>query len=80
MPVLFSKTNCPSCLQLKKKLKNEGINFEERNVNNDEEAYVEMIMVGEPGMSFPVIKINGAYYYNKSDDWIVEKIKSENVK
>lgn len=52
---VFTSSTCPHCKTAKDYLKEKGVEFEERNVQNDPEARKELIQKGYMGV--PVIVI-----------------------
>jgi glutaredoxin-like protein NrdH len=55
---VFTKNGCPQCEMTKNVLKNEGIEFEVRNVEEDQEAYdyvVEVLGLRQ----MPVVEVEG---------------------
>lgn len=58
---IYSTTTCPYCKSLKDYLKEKGVSFEERLVDQDDAAREKMLSVsgGFQGVPFTVIKKNG---------------------
>lgn len=52
---IFTSSTCPHCKTAKDYLKEKGVEFEERNVQNDPEARKELIQKGYMGV--PVIVV-----------------------
>ncbi len=52
---IFTSSTCPHCHTAKDYLKEKGVEFEERNVQNDPEARKELIQKGYMGV--PVIVV-----------------------
>lgn len=52
---VFTSSTCPHCKTAKDYLKEKGVEFEERNVQNDPEARKELIQKGYMGV--PVIVV-----------------------
>lgn len=52
---LFTSSTCPHCHTAKDYLKEKGVEFEERNIQNDPEARKELIQKGYMGV--PVIVV-----------------------
>lgn len=55
--VVFTSTTCPHCFTAKDYLTEKGVEFIEKNVQNDPEARKELMQKGI--MAVPVIKIDG---------------------
>jgi len=55
--VVYSTTVCPVCKRLKEVLKQKNIPFLERNVDEDDEALADCLMLGR--WTMPVITVNG---------------------
>ncbi len=54
---VFTGSTCPHCHTMKDYLKEKGVEFEERNIQNDPEARSELIEKGYKGI--PVIEVDG---------------------
>ena len=55
--ILYTSTNCPICKQLKKQLETDGVKFTEKNVDEDQDAMFDLLMIGL--CTVPVLIING---------------------
>lgn len=55
--IVYSAPNCYKCEQLKSKLKQKGIKFDEINVKGDEDVIFELRSNGLQG--FPQVKVDG---------------------
>ena len=41
--VIYTQTDCSACINMKNFLSEKGLEFEEKNINDDESAYKELI-------------------------------------
>jgi glutaredoxin-like protein NrdH len=57
--IVYSKNRCQGCDTLKARLKSAGIDFEERNIDNDEDAKNFLLSHGH--RSVPVVYRNGIH-------------------
>lgn len=57
--IVYSTNACPWCIKAKQFLKNNKINFVEKNVGEDQAAAQEMITKTHGHMGVPVIDIDG---------------------
>lgn len=57
MLIVYSKNRCQGCDTLKARLKSAGIDFEERNIDNDSDALNFLLSNGH--RSVPVVYRNG---------------------
>jgi len=68
---VYSKNNCPACVILKHTLKSNGIEFEERNIDQDQTAKFFLLASGH--RSVPQVYVDGehvdqpASYFSKID-------------
>ena len=68
---------CPYCTTLKEFLKEQGVEFEEIDVSQDEKAMKEMVeKTGQMGV--PVIEINGEIVIGFDREKIIKLLKLEN--
>ncbi len=54
---VYSSDTCPYCVSAKDYLKENGVEFEERNIQKDPEARKELMQMGHMGV--PVLVIDG---------------------
>ena len=61
MPVVYSITTCPWCDKLKKYLKSKGVEYEERNIEENEQYAKECLALSGDTM-VPVMTVDGKNY------------------
>ena len=76
MVKIYSTPFCPYCLALKKFLEEQGVEFEEIDVSQDEKAREEMIKkTGQMGV--PVVEIDGEIVVGFDREKIIKLLKLE---
>jgi glutaredoxin-related protein len=45
--ILYKTTHCPRCVELKKRLADLKINYEEKNIETDSDAMTDVLMMGK---------------------------------
>ncbi|MCK5625327.1 hypothetical protein KAI11_00575, partial [Candidatus Bathyarchaeota archaeon] len=45
--ILYKTTHCPRCVELKKRLADLRINYEEKNIETDSDAMTDVLMMGK---------------------------------
>jgi len=58
--VVYSKTNCPGCVKVKRELSLKGVEFEEINVDTDDEAR-RWLILAEGHRSVPQVYVDGVH-------------------
>ena len=61
MPIVYSITTCPWCDKLKKYLKSKGVEYEERNIEENEQYAKECLALSGDTM-VPVMTVDGKNY------------------
>lgn len=72
---VYSKSGCPECVFTKKFLEAEGIPFEEKRVDKNEEHLEELILLGY--RSLPVVKIGNEESFTGYQPERLEKLVSQ---
>lgn len=72
--VIYSSPTCPHCIAAKEFLKEKGVEFEDKNVSEDEAAAKEAVdKSGQMGV--PVIEIGGEIVIGNNQEKIEELLK-----
>jgi len=58
---VYTLPNCPNCDELKGLLRDAGIEFTHRDIE-DEDNYTELLIDGCPYVEAPIVRINGQFY------------------
>ena len=58
--IVYTSSGCPKCSMLKKRLKNRGLEFEEKTL--DTEVTADLIMKNVVVLSAPILEVEGAFY------------------
>jgi len=73
--IVYTKTGCPWCIGLTDFLKEKGVEFEERNVTENEEFFVEM-QAKSGQTKAPVVDIDGKIIADTDKDEIAKELAS----
>jgi glutaredoxin 3 len=73
--IVYTKTGCPWCIGVTDFLNEKGINFEERNVTENEEFFVEM-QAKSGQTKAPVVEIDGRIIADTDKDEIERELAS----
>jgi len=71
---MYTSTWCGDCYRAKRFLESQGIDFEEVNIDQDEEAARLVMKNNEGKRRVPTLEINGSYYGNPPLQELVELI------
>jgi mycoredoxin len=61
---MYTSTWCGDCYRVKRYLEAKGVDFEEVNIDEDEEAARLVMKNNEGKRRVPTLEINGSYYGN----------------
>lgn len=73
--IVYTKTGCPWCIGLTDFLKDKSIDFEERNVTDNEEFFVEM-QAKSGQTKAPVVDIDGKIIADTDKEEIEKELSS----
>mgnify|MGYP000710487678 CR=1 FL=1 len=62
--ILYTTSNCPRCMVIKRWFKEKNISYEERNLENPE-VMAELIMRDIFAFSTPILEVDGEFYFDK---------------
>ena len=69
--IIYSKNNCGPCNMMKLALREEGIEYEERNISTKEVFLHELIELGY--QSVPIVLVDGKVVANGFEPWKVKE-------
>jgi len=77
MLTIYSKKDCPKCVQLKDICKQAGVNYEEFDITDRPEIRNSVISLVQEGTGFPIALFDDGYAIAGDMDSIVAKINTQ---
>jgi glutaredoxin len=78
--IVYGTTYCPYCVKAKAYLKSKGVDFIEKNIEEDENAYRELSeKLDGKFRTVPVIDFNGYIIMDSSETAIDEALSQANI-
>lgn len=76
--IVYTKTGCPWCIGVTDFLKENNINFEERNVTENEEYFVEM-QAKSGQTKAPTLDIDGDIIADSDKETVEQELKKRGI-
>ena len=75
-PIIYTITNCPWCMKVKRYLKSKGVEYEERNIETNE-SYRKECETLSGDVAVPITTVNEKDYIFKFDRDAIDKMLNE---